>query len=78
MTAQDLESLAGKAHHPLLCRLQRVQLRAVEPTILQLKDGRVWMLIRTQTGWLYESFPRRRGLVEANHRGSARRSPLPG
>ena len=29
---------------------------ACEPTILQLADGRVWMLIRTQTGWLYESF----------------------
>lgn len=29
---------------------------ACEPTILQLADGRVWMLARTQTGWLYESF----------------------
>jgi hypothetical protein len=29
---------------------------ACEPTILQLADGRVWMLIRTQTGWLHESF----------------------
>lgn len=29
---------------------------AIEPTILQLKDGRVWMLMRTQTGYLYESF----------------------
>jgi len=29
---------------------------AIEPTILQLKDGRVWMLLRTQTGFLYESF----------------------
>lgn len=29
---------------------------ACEPTIIELKDGRVWMLIRTQTGWLYESF----------------------
>ena len=29
---------------------------ACEPTILQLADGRVWMLIRTQTGRLYESF----------------------
>lgn len=29
---------------------------ACEPTILELKDGRVWMLIRTQTGVLYESF----------------------
>ena len=29
---------------------------ACEPTILELADGRVWMLIRTQTGRLYESF----------------------
>ena len=29
---------------------------AIEPTILQLGDGRAWMLIRTQTGRLYESF----------------------
>ena len=29
---------------------------ACEPTILQLADGRVWMLLRTQTGRLYESF----------------------
>jgi hypothetical protein len=33
-------------------------LGAIEPTILQLNDGRVWMLIRTQTGFLYESFSR--------------------
>lgn len=29
---------------------------AVEPTVVQLKDGRLWMLIRTQTGRMYESF----------------------
>lgn len=29
---------------------------ACEPTLLQLKDGRVWMLMRTQDGFLYESF----------------------
>lgn len=29
---------------------------AIEPTILQLADGRVWMLIRTQMDRLYESF----------------------
>ncbi|MCW5553012.1 MAG: exo-alpha-sialidase [Verrucomicrobiae bacterium] len=28
---------------------------AIEPTVLQLKDGRVWMLMRTQAGFLYES-----------------------
>ena len=29
---------------------------ADEPVLLQLKDGRVWMLIRTQRGRFYESF----------------------
>ena len=29
---------------------------AVEPVVLQLEDGRVWMLIRTQLGRFYESF----------------------
>jgi lysophospholipase L1-like esterase len=29
---------------------------AIEPTILELRDGRSWMLMRTQTGYLYETF----------------------
>ena len=29
---------------------------AIEPVVLQLKDGRVWMLIRTQMGRFYESY----------------------
>ncbi|MES2596890.1 MAG: sialidase family protein [Verrucomicrobiota bacterium] len=29
---------------------------ACEPVLIQLKDGRVWMLIRTQDGALYESY----------------------
>lgn len=29
---------------------------AVEPVVIELKDGRVWMLLRTQAGVLYESF----------------------
>ena len=29
---------------------------AVEPVVLELEDGRVWMLLRTQLGRLYESF----------------------
>ena len=29
---------------------------AVEPVVLELQDGRVWMLIRTQLGRFYESF----------------------
>ncbi|HTF25274.1 MAG TPA: sialidase family protein [Candidatus Limnocylindria bacterium] len=28
----------------------------IEPIVLQLKDGRIWMLIRTQNGRFYESF----------------------
>lgn len=27
-----------------------------EPVVVELPDGRVWMLVRTQNGWLYESF----------------------
>ncbi|MBN2295008.1 MAG: exo-alpha-sialidase [Pirellulales bacterium] len=34
---------------------------ADEPCILELKDGRLWMLMRTQTGFLYESFSNDRG-----------------
>jgi len=29
---------------------------AVEPVVIELKDGRVWMLMRTQRGRFYESF----------------------
>ncbi len=29
---------------------------AVEPTVLELNDGKVWMLIRTDSGRLYESY----------------------
>ncbi len=31
---------------------------ACEPSIIQLKDGRIWMIMRTQTGYLYESWSR--------------------
>ena len=31
-------------------------LGALEPVVLELSDGRVWMLLRTQMGRLYESF----------------------
>jgi len=33
-------------------------LGACEPVVVQMKDGRVWMLMRTQTGFLYESWSR--------------------
>ncbi len=29
---------------------------AVEPVVIELRDGRLWMLIRTEAGFLYESF----------------------
>ncbi len=29
---------------------------ACEPSVIELKDGRIWMLFRTQTGFLYESY----------------------
>jgi hypothetical protein len=31
---------------------------AVDPVILEMKDGRIWMLIANQRGWLYEAFSR--------------------
>ena len=34
---------------------------ASEPTVVELPDGRLWMLIRAQTGFLWESFSSDRG-----------------
>ncbi len=34
---------------------------ASEPTVIELSDGRLWMLIRAQTGFLWESFSTDRG-----------------
>ena len=34
---------------------------ACEPAIERLKDGRIWMLMRTQAGFLYESYSRDNG-----------------
>lgn len=34
---------------------------ASEPTVVELPDGRLWMLIRAQTGFLWESFSTDRG-----------------
>lgn len=34
----------------------------VEPSVIELKDGRVWMLIRTQMGRFYESYSRDGGI----------------
>ena len=34
---------------------------ADEPSVIELRDGRLWMLMRTQTGFLYESFSEDQG-----------------
>jgi len=47
---------AAKLTAPCYADYNGANYGACEPTILQLADGRVWMLIRTQTGRLYESF----------------------
>ena len=36
---------------------------AVEPNAIELKDGRIWMLIRTNKGFLYESFSTDAGMT---------------
>ncbi len=43
---------------------------AVEPVVLELRDGRIWMLIRTQRGRLYESFSEDGGLHWSSPRPS--------
>ena len=43
---------------------------ACEPRVLVLKDGRIWMLIRTQTGFLYESFSHDEGTTWSDARPS--------
>jgi len=41
---------------PVPANVNMVGFGAVEPALLQLKDERLWMVMRTQTGKLYESF----------------------
>ncbi len=43
---------------------------AVEPTIVQLNDGRLWVLCRTQTGWQYQAFSDDEGRVWTEGRPS--------
>jgi len=43
---------------------------ADEPAILELKDGRLWMLMRTQTGFLYESCSEDKGTTWTDARPS--------
>ena len=46
---------------------------ASEPTVVELPDGRLWMLIRAQTGFLWESFSTDRGRTWSK----ASQSPFP-
>ena len=57
---------------------------AVEPVVLELADGRVWMLVRTQQGRFYESFsadgalwstPRPGAIVSSDSPGGIVRTP---
>jgi len=43
----------------------------VEPTVIELKDGRIWMLIRTQMGHMYESFSKDEGVHWSAPRSSS-------
>jgi len=53
---QSWKQSAAKLTAPCQAGYNGSNYGAIEPTILELKDGRVWMLMRTQTGFLYESF----------------------
>jgi len=48
---------------------------ALEPTVIQLRDGRVWMLIRTSHGRFFHSFSEDEGLSWSEAVKSAIRSP---
>lgn len=43
---------------------------AVEPVVLELKDGGIWMLIRTQRGYLYEAYSSDGGITWSRPRPS--------
>ena len=51
-SAIDLGELGGYGDHA----------GALEPTIVELKDGRIWMIIRTRTGGFYQAFSRDHGI----------------
>lgn len=42
---------------------RRINGGTLEPSVVQLKDGRVWMVMRTVTGYLWESYSRDGGLT---------------
>ncbi len=45
----------------------RWQNYAIEPTIAELKDGKIWMLLRTSMDRLYESFSSDHGITWSDH-----------
>ena len=47
-----------------------------EPAVVQLRDGRLWMLCRTNAGCLYESFSEDRGETWTAARPTALKAPL--
>ncbi len=48
---------------PVDCGGKAGESGACEPVLIELDDGRVWMIIRTQTGYLFESFSRDGGVT---------------
>src|SRR5207244_3925411 len=53
--------LGGHGHHD----------GAIEPTVELLKDGRLWMLIRTGQDWFWEAFSKDHGATWTDFRRSA-------
>lgn len=49
---------AARLRSPCVADYNGSNYGAVEPCVTALRDGRLWMLMRTQTGRLYESFSR--------------------
>jgi hypothetical protein len=48
---------------------------AIEPAVIELRDGRIWMLIRTTTGEFYQAFSADHGMTWDEARPSGIGSP---
>jgi hypothetical protein len=66
----DSWKLSPSALHVPAVDITSTESGAVEPVALELKDGRIWMLIRTQRGRLYEAFSSNGGISWSNPRPS--------